>query len=299
MLDISVIILTFNEEIHIKRCIERIAPIAKNIFVIDCFSTDNTAEIANKLGAVVVTHAWPGNHAAQINWALDNLPIDTQWVLRLDADEYLTDELIDELYTKLPVIHKSVSAIILPLKRIFMGREIKHGTTNIKIIRIFRFGSVRCEQRWMDEYMTILKGDSITLCHKFVDDNLETLAHFTDKHNGYSIKEAIVLLDKEFNILNKEINTIGIIPKRQRVKRAYKSAYANLPLFWRAFFYFCFRYIVKGGFIDGKEGFLWHFLQGWWYRTLVDNKIFEIKKHCGEDKEKMIEYIRQNYKIEI
>ncbi|MEG1642643.1 MAG: glycosyltransferase family 2 protein, partial [Bacteroidales bacterium] len=71
------------------------------------------------------------------------------------------------------------------------------------------------------------------------------------------------------------------------------------PLFWRAFFYFCFRYIVKGGFLDGKEGFLWHFLQGWWYRTLVDAKILEIKKHCGEDKEKTIEYIRQNYKIEI
>ena len=90
MLDISVIILTLNEELHIRRCIENVRSIAKQIFVVDCFSTDRTVDIAKELGAEVHQHEWPGNQAAQFNWALENLPIATEWVLRLDADEYLT-----------------------------------------------------------------------------------------------------------------------------------------------------------------------------------------------------------------
>ena len=97
MSDITVIILTYNEEIHIRRCIENVKGITDKVFVVDCFSTDKTVEIATGLGAEVVMHEWPGNQAAQFNWALDNIPINTEWVLRLDADEYLSDKLINEL----------------------------------------------------------------------------------------------------------------------------------------------------------------------------------------------------------
>ena len=96
MKQISAIVLTYNEEIHIRRCLENAFRIAEEVFVIDSFSTDRTVEIAKEMGAVVLQNKWV-NYAVQFNWALDNAPIKTEWVIRFDADEYLEDELIREI----------------------------------------------------------------------------------------------------------------------------------------------------------------------------------------------------------
>ena len=301
MQDITVIILTLNEEIHIERCITKLGNLAKKIYVIDCFSKDNTVSIAEKCGATVIQHKWEGNHARQLNWAIDNIKIETKWVLRLDADEYLSDELINEIENKLPLLADNISAIVLPLKRVFMGRIIKHGVNDVAMIRLFKYGYVRCEERWMDEHMTISEGESTTFINPFVDDNVNTLGFFTDKHNNYSIREAITMLDNEIGLISNDVhkNDKSTFSKETLEKRKKKDKYARMPLFWRSFFYFCFRYFLRGGFLDGKEGFLWHFLQGWWYRTLVDAKILEIKKNCGTDKDKIKEYIKYHYNIEL
>ena len=295
MLDLTVIILTLNEEIHIKRCLDRITPIAKKVYIVDSPSTDNTAKIATECGAEVIVNKWPGSHAKQLNWALDNLRIDTEWILRLDADEYLTEELITELNDKLPKLEDNISAIVLPLKRLFMGRHIKHGTADVSMIRIFRKGKVRCEERLMDEHMSILEGETTTFKGAFVDDNINSIGFFTEKHNGYATKEAIVAICDEHGLKNSK----GELSETTKAKRAQKDKYYSMPLFFRAFIYFGLRYFIRGGFLDGKEGFLWHFLQGWWYRTLVDAKIFEIKSKCGNNKDKIKEYIKANYNIEL
>lgn len=299
MLDISVVILTLNEELHIKRCLERICPIVKKVYLIDCNSTDNTVSIAKQHGAEVIPHAWPGNHATQLNWALDNIEFNTEWILRLDADEYLTDELILELRERLPSLKEDISALVLPLKRVFMGREIRYGTSDVSMIRIFRRGKIRCEQRWMDEHMIIEEGKTITLNHKFVDDNLNTISFFTLKHDKYSIREAIVELNTKHNILNNQTPQNNRLCNEVTSKRNQKTLYSSMPLFLRAFVYFILRYIIRGGFLDGKEGFLWHFLQGWWYRTLVDAKLFEITKACGSDTNKIKAYLKDKYQIEL
>ncbi|MCF0187788.1 MAG: glycosyltransferase, partial [Bacteroidaceae bacterium] len=102
-LDLTTIILTYNEEIHIRRCLENVCPFSKRVIVVDSPSTDRTVEICREFPNVeVVVHTYPGNQAEQFNWALDNLPIDTEWILRLDADEYLFPELVAELEQKLP-----------------------------------------------------------------------------------------------------------------------------------------------------------------------------------------------------
>ncbi|WP_418992006.1 glycosyltransferase family 2 protein [Alistipes sp.] len=296
MLDITVVILTYNEQLHISRCLENIQLLAKKIYVIDCYSTDDTATIARQYGAEVFLHAWPGNQADQLNWALDTLPFETSWVLRMDADEYLTQDLIAEIEQKVPELNQDISAIVLPLKRVFMGRHIKHGTGAISMIRLFRHGTTRCERRWMDEHMLVEFGCTITFENPFVDDNLNTIGYFTAKHNGYSIREAVELLDIELNILPKN-QKMGALCPEVTEKRAKKAKYAKMPLFWRPFVYFGLRYFVRGGFLDGKEGFLWHFLQGWWYRTLVDAKIYEIKKACGKDREAIKRYLKEKYQI--
>jgi len=297
MLDLSVIILTYNEEIHIQRCIENIHPIAKDIFIVDSFSTDKTVEIAKSLGAKVYQNKWENNYAKQFNWALENLPIQTKWILRLDADEYLTPELLNELEDKLHNLDDNVTGIIFKRRHIFLDKWIKNGTYPVKLLRLFQYNKAVCEQRWMDEHIQLTEGVAVEFDNDFVDHNLNNLSWWTTKHNGYAIREAIDLLDIELNLLGavKENELAG----QAAVKRKKKLSYAQKPLFIRSFAYFIYRYIFKLGFTEGREGFLWHFLQGWWYRTLVDAKIFEIKKVCGNDKEKIVDYIQSQYHINI
>lgn len=299
MLDISVIILTYNEEIHIRRCLDNVKQFTEHIFLVDSFSTDSTLEIANSMNVPVYQNKWENNHAKQFNWGLNNLPLQTKWILRLDADEYLTQELIEELREKLPNLEENISGVVIPLKRVFMGRHIKRGTGLVTQMRIFKYGKAQCEVRLMDEHIELLEGVSVPFNGAWVDDNLNSIGWWTAKHNGYAIREAVDLLDIEYNITGyANDDKAKIISSEAIAKRSKKHKYARMPLFWRSFLYFFIRYVIKGGFLEGKEGFLWHFLQGWWYRTLVDAKIFEIKKACGNDKEKIVTYLKDKYNID-
>lgn len=277
-LDITTIILTYNEELHIRRCLENVCPFSKKVYVIDSPSTDRTVEICREFPNVeVVVHKYPGNQAEQFNWAIDNLMIDTEWILRLDADEYLLPELVEELREKLPSIGESVSALSLSLARAYCGRVLHHGIVNgIWITRIFRTGKARYERRLMDEHL-LVDGEIARMKHQFVDDNRITIGQFTLKHEGYASREAALLLDAEYQLTD----TGALSPdygEEVRKKRAQKERYARMPLFWRSFGYFLYRYIFRLGFLDGTEGFMWDFLQGWWYRTLVDAKVYEVRK---------------------
>ncbi len=298
MLDISVVILSYNEEIHIQRCIGSVYGLVKEIFLVDSFSTDKTIEIASGFGIQVFQNKWENNHSKQFNWALDHLPIQTKWVLRLDSDEYLTAELVQELKDKLPGLDTNITGVVIPLRRIFMNRIIKHGIGTVKLLRLFQYGKGRCEQRWMDEHIQLSEGETIEFKNEFADHNLNNLVWWTNKHRGYAIREAIVLLDMELSLFERSTDNFKFC-SHVAAKKSKKRRYARQHLFWRSFAYFIYRYFFKMGFIDGKEGFVWHFLQGCWYRTLVDAKVFEINRVCGTDKEKIKEYLKKNYSIDI
>lgn len=300
MLDLSVIILTYNEEIHIKRCLDSISSFVRDVFIIDCFSTDKTVEIAQTYDNVTILHNKWINYATQFNWGLQHAPVRTKWVLRLDADEYLTDELKNELVDRLPCLSTRYTGVIFPLRRVFLGRNIRKGMPKVKLLRLFQYGKARSEVRLMDEHIQLLEGEAIEFKNEFADDNLNNLSWWSNKHIGYAIREAVDLLDMEYDLTGtaKE-DEIRTISKQAKAKRLKKHKYAGQPLFWRSFIYFCYRYFFRLGFMEGKEGFLWHFLQGWWYRTLVDAKIFEIKRACGNDKEKIIKYLKEKYNISL
>lgn len=292
MLDISVIILTYNEKIHIERCIDNAKKFAKDIYLVDCFSNDGTVEIAEALGAKVFQHPWE-NYSKQFNWALQNLPITTEWVWRMDADEYLSDNLIDELHLKLPSLSDDINGFTAPCLRIFMGKYIKHGIIPLILLRLFKIKYAVCENRYMDEHIQLSEGKIETLENPFYDDNLNGLTWWTNKHNGYATREAIDLLLTEYNLLPQDsIVNSGAHSEAIRKK---KLKYIKLPLFWRAFAFFILRYFFRLGFLDGKEGFLWHFLQGFWYRTLADAKVFEIKKKYNFNEEKIKNFLKENY----
>jgi len=280
MADITVIILTFNEEIHIERCIGAVQPIAKHIYVVDSFSTDKTVEIVQSLGAKVWQHEFD-NYAKQFQWALDTLPVETEWVMRLDADEYPTPELIDELKKCLPQVRSPVNGINLKRRHIFWNRWIKHGTRYpLILLRIFRTGKGRIEQRWMDEHILLTEGKSMTCEHDFCDHNLNNISWWTGKHNRYATREAIDILNRKYHLFTIDISVVKNAGNSQAgVKRFIKeNIYNRLPAFSGPLFYFLYRYFIRLGFLDGKEGLVYHFLQGFWYRFLVEAKVMELDR---------------------
>ena len=216
----------------------------------------------------VVEHEWPGLYAKQFNWALDNLPIETKWVLRMDADEYLTEATIERLKNDLPTLPDDVSGLNIELKRKFRGGEIRHGTNGIMLLRVFRYGVGRCEERAMDEHIVLSRGQCIDFDGAFYDDNLNTFEWWQEKHRGYAKREAMDAISL-FNNPDRLKNPSATDKK--------KIKYYKLPPYLRAFAYFCIRYFLKFGFLDGLPGFRWHFWQGLWYRWLVDREIGRMK----------------------
>jgi glycosyltransferase involved in cell wall biosynthesis len=292
MQDISAYIITYNEERHIRRAIENAHRYAREVYVLDSYSTDRTCEIAEQLGAHVYRRKFT-YHADQLNWGLQNIPFATEWIWRQDADEYLTDELIQEIDQTIPTACSDVNAFTAPCLRKFMGRYIKHGIVPLILLRLFRKGHAQWENKRMDEHIYVTDGQIGELKQAFFDDSLLTLSEWTQKHNGYSTKESIELLCAEYG-LNESPAVVRSGAHSMSVRRN-KLRYARMPLFWRAFGFFCYRYFFRCGFLDGKEGFIWHSLQGFWYRMLVDAKIFEFKKRFGFDNEAIRTYLIDNY----
>ncbi len=208
MLDLTVIILTKDERLHIARCLERLLPLEpRRILVVDCFSTDGTQEIVEnfsreerveRVEIKVVEHDWPGNQAEQFNWALDHCAINTEWILRIDADEYLSPEAVTEVKEALPSTSPDISAYAIGRYAVWQGRVMRHGTGKVPLIRIFRTGKGRSEVSLMDEHIVISEGEIRELHNPFYDDNLNDLEWWTKKHLNYAFRGALDLLRLEY-----------------------------------------------------------------------------------------------------
>jgi glycosyltransferase involved in cell wall biosynthesis len=283
--DLTALILTYNEEIHIERCLQSVCPVCKRIVVVDSFSTDNTKKIVTKYSCDFYEHSWNNKYADQLNWGLDNTSLTTEWVLRIDADEYLTAELIDEINEKLPTIEKTINGIEFNRRNYFKGKWIRFGGYYPTImLRIWRTGIGRCETRLMDEHIVIKEGTIIRFKNDFIDDNLQSVFWWTNKHNKYAIREAVDLLNIKYKFIPDESSGNGTT-KQAKVKRLMKEMfYSRLPLGIRPLLYFVYRFFFRLGFLDGPRGWAFHFLQGFWYRFLVDINVWEAEqqiKHKG------------------
>lgn len=294
---IAVIILTFNEEIHIERCIRSAQTVSDEIIVVDSFSEDETCAIARRMGAVVYQHRFV-NYAKQFNWALENCDIKAQWIWRLDADEYIEPSLAEQALQNIEMVSEDVNGIYVNKKIVFMGKPLLHGGWYpVQLLKIMRKGFGACEDKWMDEHLVIFSGTTISIDADQTDENLNDLTSWSHKHVNYATREAVDTLLTEYNLQNsKEL----VLPKFRGTnaerKRWLKMKYAKTPLFVRPLVNFFIRYILKAGFLDGKRGFIWHFMQGYWYRMLVDCKIFELKMKLGYDDERIKEYLIKNYR---
>lgn len=277
---LTLIVLTFNEELHLARCLASAKGVADEIIVVDSLSTDGTRAIAEGFGATFVTHPFE-NQAKQFNWALANVPVTGEWVLRLDADEYLTPELGAEIRATLAKDTPPrdgefpVNGYYLRRRVIFMGRWIRHGGYYPTwILRLFRRGKGRSEEREVDEHIALAEGAARSLENDFVDENLHDLAWWIAKHNDYSAREASAVR-RELGEVRVEIEGDPLGDPTERKRWFKENLYLKLPPLWRGLGYFLYRYFIRRGFLDGKEGLIFHFLQGGWYRFLVDAKLYE------------------------
>lgn len=275
--DVTVVILTFNEARHIARAIASVRPFARAVLVVDSHSTDNTAAIAAAAGARVLQHRFV-NYSEQFQWALDNGAIGTGWTMRLDADEIIEADLAREIRDRLPSLPDDVAGVNFDRKHIFMGRWVRHGGRYpLRLLRLWRTGLGRIENRWMDEHMIVWGGRTVNFRGGFADRNENDLTFFTAKHNSYATREAIDVLLRRYGLLEEDRSLNAASASRQAgAKRWIKgNIYNRLPLWAGPLLYFLYRYIFQLGFLDGRTGTIYHVLQGFWYRYLVACKIFE------------------------
>jgi len=278
--NIAVVILAYNEAIHLPRAFDHIRSFAREIFVIDSFSTDNTVELARTAGAHVLQNPFL-YQAQQFQWAIENAPITSDWVMRLDADEIIEADLAEEIVTKLPTLSPDVTGVNLNRKTIFQGKFIRYGGRYpLTLLRIWRRGKARIENRWMDEHIYLTEGRAITFKGGFADYDLNDLTSFTTKHNGYASREALDVLNRRLHLFDPQVELTRESTARQaRIKRFMKqSIYNRLPFEVSTICYFLFRYVIQMGFLDGRKGFTYHVLQGFWYRFLVGAKLRELER---------------------
>lgn len=284
-LSITGIVLTYNEKLHIRRCIERLRPLCERIIVIDSFSTDGTVDIARELGAEVFQNPFQ-SHADQFDWGMAQAAVTSDWTLRVDSDEFLEPEAQAEIRAVLPTLSGDVTGIDFRRKVYFRGKWIRWGGYYETILtRLWRTGKAEIERRWMDERILLLEGERIWLKRgDLVDENLNDIGWWVAKHNVYATKRMIEFLNIEYQFFETDDRMAVSYRWSDRWKQYSKNKiYAKCPVYLRSFLYFMQRYVVKLGFIDGRRGFLWHFMQAFWYYTLIDAKIDESRAYIRKN----------------
>ena len=278
MIDATAIIMTKNEEKNIVDCLKSMEGFAKRCVVIDCGSTDKTVELAERYGASVYFHEFE-YYARQFNWGIKNCDIDTEWIIRLDADERFTEKLNKEI-EKLIAENKNkpMNGITIEADLYFLGRVMKHGLRNKRKMMLFKKAYGCIEDRRRDAHSIISEGFSVSAKHRFIHYDFKNVDNYIKKYNWYATREMQDYIDYVHGA-DTNINTDAAILAQRKKKF---GLYYKAPKFFRCWAWVIYNYFFRGGFLDGKEGLVFCFLECYWYRFLVDAKIYEYEKNGGE-----------------
>ena len=275
---ISIVLLSFNSADSIARTIKSLESLSDDIHVVDSFSKDASVEVCESLGCKVVQRPFL-HYADQRNWAIDNLPLKYEWQMHVDADEEFTPELVRAVKA-LDLEKADADGYIVGRKIVFLGKVLKHGAiAKTWHYRLFRTGFGRCEDRLYDQHFVAL-GRTGRINAFMLDHQDNTLSEWTGRHNRWSDMEVREIIDRGTETIGARVtpNAKGSVIER---KRSAKAGYYRLPLFWRSSAYFIYTYFIRLGVLDGTRGFVFYALQCFWFRTLVDAKIYEasLTKH--------------------
>jgi glycosyltransferase involved in cell wall biosynthesis len=271
---LAVIILTRNEEENLPHALASVVDWAAEVWVVDSHSTDRTAHVARERGARLVAHEFAG-YPAQRNWALRSLPLGPEWVLFLDADEAVTPELRAELAAALAAPSAGIAGFEVKRRFVFLGRWLRHGGYYpVWLLRVMRHRLARCEERGVDEHL-LVDGPTARLHADLLHEDRRPLERWIERHTHYARSKARDLLDSAAGEMR---GRFAGETQAERTRWWYERVYRRAPVAGRAFGYFFYRYIVRGGFLDGREGFIYHSLQAFWYRLLIDAMVYDARR---------------------
>jgi len=278
ILPISVIFLTFNDEKLIQDGLNSVADWVDEIYIVDSGSTDKTLDIVKGYTDKIVSHPFE-NYAAQRNWAQKNLALANEWVFHIDADERVTPELhisIEKLFKQQSL--KELDGVMFPRRTVFMGRWIRYGGHYpVYHMRLYRKHKGHCEERLYDQHFTN-EGKVIRMSGDLIDVISTSLESWTLRHVRWAGLEVQQQM-RQASPTGINNNLTGTVIERRRWLKS--NVFGRLPLFFRVFAYFFYRYILRFGFLDGVEGLVFHFLQGFWFRFYIDARLWEAQ-HVDE-----------------
>lgn len=272
-IDVSVIILTRNEEPNLAQALESVRGWARRIFVVDSFSTDRTLEIAQAYGCEIFQFRFE-SYSRQRNRALDELPIDSDWILFLDADEWVPDALKQEIAATIAA-NPAESGFFLRRRFYWMNTWIRRGYYPVWILRLFRRGRGRCEDRSVNEHI-VVEGRTGFLRQDFIHQDRKPVSDWIEKHNQYALREAKELLRVE--AVSEKLRPRLFGPQAERARWVRERLYNRLPPILRPFLFFFYRVVIRGGMLDGWKALVYHFLQAFWYPLLIDVNFLDLTR---------------------
>ena len=276
--NLTIIILTFNEEKRIKKVLNSVEKITTDIFVVDSYSSDKTLSILENNKIKYLQHNFE-NYSKQRNWSQENEPFGNDWVMHLDADEPITKELENWLLNDFKLKNEDYDGFMFSRKTYFLGRWIKHGGQYPNYhLRLYKKHLGKCEDKAYDQHF-ILKNGKIKRInnadiYNTVADNIDDLII---SHNRWATSEAKEIIANQKDVGEVKPTLFGNPIERKRWLKI--NIFQKSPLFLRSFMYFFYRFVIKLGFLDGKEGFIFYVLQSFWFRFIVDAKVFEMKSN--------------------
>ncbi|MHA4894685.1 glycosyltransferase family 2 protein [Pedobacter sp. PWIIR3] len=277
-LHFSVIILTLNEEMHLPRLLKSLDGLNAETFVLDSGSTDNTLNICHTKGIQTAFHPFT-DHPNQWHFALEHFKIKTPWIVALDADQIVSNELHYFLLNFSDHNFKQINGIYFNRKNYFKGTWIRYGGYFPKyLLKMFRTGIGYSDLSENFDHRFQVPGNTL-ICKKgiLLEENLKEnqIKFWIDKHNRYSDLAAKGHMKRPADALQLPISSMLGTPNQKIIWL--KQVWSKLPLYLRPFLYFFYRFIIRGGILDGRHGIIFHFLQAFWFRLLIDIKIDELK----------------------
>jgi glycosyltransferase involved in cell wall biosynthesis len=275
---VTAVVLTYNEEVNLPACLASLAGCVERIVVVDSGSTDRTIGIAREAGAEILTHPFE-THSGQWKWAMENIGALSPWVLGLDADQRVTPELADEIARVTGAgVAEDVAGFHIKRRQVFRGRWIRHGGYYPKyLLKLFRRDRVWFDEHDLVDHHFYVRGATARLRHDLIEANLkeDDLEFWIAKHVRY----ARLMAQEEHARTNGAGGALtpNLLGDPDHRSAWFKRVWGRLPLFVRPWLYFFYRYVLRLGFLDGREGLIFHFMQGCWFRFMVDVHLSELR----------------------
>ena len=278
MTSVAVIILTYNEEPNIAHALNSVSGWAHQIFIVDSYSTDRTVPIARTYPCEIFQNQFV-NYSSQRNFGLMELPIKTEWVLFLDADEWVPDGLKREI-TEVIESNPEENGFYIKYRMIWAGQWIRRGYYPMWILRLFRYGKAYCEDRSVNEHL-IIEGKTGHLQNDFVHEDRKGIGDWIQKHIRYAEREATELCKRNEGCDQQEVGARLLGSQAQRKRWLRYRMWNRMPPLVRPFLYFFYRYVLTGAFVEGRSALLFHFMHAFWYPMLIDAKYLEMKRQTS------------------